>query len=349
MPSVVVLNQNNLVSNGLNDTFVYNFPNSVSFPHHEVAVQSVSIYYSWTNINSKLNNQNFKIYYPSNSAGAVSTGTNQVSTFSITLPEGQYEVADINSYIQFTCINAGFYMIDTNGGSTKNVYFIEALINPSRYAVQINTFGVPSSYYFTYSNGIWTGNAGTPYAGWTTPTNWTGFSSNIQGIFANTAMFLPPAFSSLFGYADNTTTFGNTTTYPSGQAPFTATPTLAQLQTSGTTATTYSYLSSTAPQLQPNSSVFLSLSNISNKYSVPNSIIYAINAAVAFGRQINIVPPQFAWNKLLNGTYNQLRLQILGLDYQPLTILDPNMTIVLVIRDTHEGLDDLQNKISGGK
>jgi hypothetical protein len=35
----------------------------------------------------------------------------------------------------------------------------------------------------------------------------------------------------------------------------------------------------------------------------------------------------------LSGTYNELRLQFLGTDLQPVTIKDPNMTILLAIKD----------------
>jgi hypothetical protein len=42
------------------------------------------------------------------------------------------------------------------------------------------------------------------------------------------------------------------------------------------------------------------------------------------------------WNKLIDGTYNQLTLNILGTNLQPLIINDPNMTILLTIRDKDE-------------
>ena len=60
MVATIVLNQSNIVPDGNNNTLVYKFPNSVSFPNHEIAVQSVNMFYSWTNINSApLANQNF--------------------------------------------------------------------------------------------------------------------------------------------------------------------------------------------------------------------------------------------------------------------------------------------------
>ena len=39
------------------------------------------------------------------------------------------------------------------------------------------------------------------------------------------------------------------------------------------------------------------------------------------------------WNRLIDGTYNELRVQLKGTDGQRLRINDPNMTILLTIRD----------------
>jgi hypothetical protein len=424
MVATIVLNQNNLVANGANNTFVYNFPNSVAFPHHEIAIQSVSIFYSWANIDITLANNTFTIYFPTNTAGAVSTGTSQISSYTITIPTGQYEITDLNALLQYYCIKQGWYLINSAG---QNVYFLEMFVNATRYAVQVNTFPLPASTNFTYSSGVWTGNAGTAYAGWTTPvantqsgiSGWNGFPTTSNsgstittltsgtistagvltatltagavistgvgnyvsqggtnylinsgsagtyqvsplpvstitltgtglnvisaGTLLNPCLAFPARFSTLVGFADNTQTRGTST----NGTISTSAPTIAQLDQTGTNK---SFLSSTAPQVQPNSSIYFSISNIENKYAIPNSIIFSLNPAVAFGLQINEYPPQFAWNKLLNGTYNNIRLQILGLDYQPLKILDPNMTIVLVIRDTKDnGLNEIVNQVQGGK
>jgi hypothetical protein len=349
MVATIVLNQNNLLANGQNNTFVYNYPSSVAFPHHEVAVQSISMFYSWANISSVLGNNTFTLYFPVNAAGIASSGAAQLNTYVIPIPDGQYEVTDLNALIQFYCVKNGLYLINASG---QNVYFVEMLINATRYAVQMNTFPLPSVTNFTYSagTGIWTGTAGTPYAGWTTPiasvsggiSAFQGFPSTSTTLY-NPALALPASFSTLLGFAANTQTLGAS----SSGVVSAAAPVIADLNQSGLNR---SYLSTIAPQVQPNSSIYFSISNIENKYAIPNSIIYSLNPAVAFGEQIVEYPPQFAWNKLLNGTYNQIRLQILGLNFQPLAILDPNMTIVLVIRDTRDhGLTDMVNQIQGGK
>jgi hypothetical protein len=42
------------------------------------------------------------------------------------------------------------------------------------------------------------------------------------------------------------------------------------------------------------------------------------------------------WNKLIDGTYNELRLTFLSPSLQPIFVNDPNMTILLTLRDKDE-------------
>lgn len=306
MVATIVLNQSNIVPNGLNNTLVYRFPNSVSFPNHEIAIQNISMYYAWENINaSPLANNTFSYDW-------VSGGT--TTTYSITIPSGLYEVADLNYYLQYEFIRNGTYLIN---GAGKNVYYAEFLINAQQYAVQINTFPVPTTLPSGFSVPV-----ADPASG---SAGWVGFPTTTF----NPSLSIPANFNKVLGFT-------------------TPTPFITGLNSG--VGTNLSFVSNTAPQVQPNSSIYLSLSNIANKYAIPNSIIYSLSPSVRFGSQINEYPPQFAWNKLLSGTYNELRLQFLGIDFSPLTILDPNMTIVLVIRDTKDfGLGDLGELKSGGK
>jgi len=307
MHSTIVINQSNLVPDGKNSSFVYKFPNSVQFPNHEIAVQQINMYYSWENINAvPLGNNTFSVKW----------GTLADSPYVI--PDGLYEVSDINRFLQFQFIQQGKYLINSSG---QNVYFAEFIVNPNLYAVQINTFPVPTAAGWTL-NGAgtqYTGNVGTPYEGWTTPladvasgtSAWVGF----QGAVFNPQVTIPNNLNKIFGF-----------TVPN--------PFVTALNTG--VGTNLSYVSNVAPQVQPNSSAYLAISNIANPYSSPSSILYSVTPSVAFGEQISINVPEFAYNRLLNGTYNELRLEILGIDFQRLTILDPNMTIILVIRDLKE-------------
>ena len=301
---VLILNSSNVVQDGKNSSLIYNFPNSVVLKDKYIAVSQVIMYYSWNNILATYQNNTF---YYTWTVGGVTT------TYTVLIPDGIYDIVDINAFLQWTMINNGHYLINANG---DNVYYVEMLVNPNRYAIQINTFMVPTAL----------------PAGWAQPGNYAGYPTTTQ----NPVITLPPQFSAIVGYAPiGGVNFSSNANIANAYVP----PTPASDATYWATKDgvgTISYLSNTAPNVQPNSSVYLSISNINNPYSQPSSIIYAITPTVSIGQQIVESPPNFMWNRMIDGTYNQLRVQILGIDKQPLEIQDPNMTIVLTIRDKDE-------------
>ena len=327
MVATIVFSQNNIVPSSLNkgnNQLAYQFPNSVSFPNHEIAVQNISMYYSWVNINaSTLGNNTF--YYLWN-VGSVSTPV------PVVLPDGLYEISTINKYLQFIMIANGHYLKDNT--NSVNVYFAEFLVNTQSYGVQINCFPIPSAFLVGASTNV-------TYLGvsYSTPSNWT----NPGTIFTPTITMCNPVtlvytnFYKVVGFPALWSSFNT-----NGGSPYTYTV------NSSTTATSQN--STTAPQVQPNPTLFFAISNIDNKYSNPSTIVYQMNADVAFGQLISITPPQFAFNKLLPGTYNGLRLSILGTNFQPIDILDPAMTITMVIKDRKDlSLSDALGQASGGK
>ena len=296
---VIVLNSSNVVQNGSNNTFVYNFPNSVVLKDKFIAVSQVSMYYAWFNITSNYLNNSFTYTW---TVGGVST------TYTINIPDGLYNITDINSFCQWTMINNGHYLID---GAGSNVYYFELLVNPNRYAIQLNTFQVPTSLPTGYSQ----------------PANFAGYPTQTF----NPIVTFPANFNKIVGYTAGFASNGNV-----NNAYVPPSPTVSNNYVAKDGAGTLSYLSNTYPDVQPNSSIFLAISNINNPYSQPSSIIYAISPTVAIGEQIVERPPNFMWNKMIDGTYNQLTVQFLGLDKSPIQLKDPNLTIILTIRDRDE-------------
>jgi hypothetical protein len=96
---------------------------------------------------------------------------------------------------------------------------------------------------------------------------------------------------------------------------------------------TDSYTSTITPQVQPNPTLLVTSSNIDNKYASPSSVIYSVTPTVAIGEQIIEKPPEFSWNKMIAGTYAELRISLTGTDNGPVVILDPNMTLIVAIRE----------------
>ena len=293
----IVLTSANVEGND-NNTFVYNFPNSVILKDKYIAVSSITMYYCWFNIRSSYNNTTFTYSW---TVGGVSTNYNVI------LPDGLYEIADINSYLQWTMIENGHYLIDTAG---DNVYYAELVVNPTRNKVQLNTYQVPTSL----------------PTGFTQPSGFAGYPTQTF----NPIITFTSEFNKIVGYT----------------AGFTSNPNIngAYVPPTGNNNNNWvakedqklSYLSNLIANVQPNSSIFMGISNINNPYSQPSSIIYSVVPNVAIGQQITERPPNFMWNKMIDGTYNQLRVQFLGLDKSPIPLTDPNLTIMLVIRDKDE-------------
>lgn len=298
---IIVFNQNNIVQNGLNSELVYKFPNSVIFKDKYIAVSSISMFYSWFNILSNYNNNIFTYTWTSGTTTTV---------YKINIPDGLYEISDINNFIQFTCIQNGTYWSSFG----NNYYPFELLVNANRYAVQLNTYLIPTAL---------------PTDS-TIPTNFPGWPTTEQ----NSVITFPAQFNKIVGYTANFQSNPNV-----GNAYVPTTPFKGNNYVAKLAGGQLSYLSNFSPEVQPNSNVLFNISNISNPYAIPSSVIYSLSPSVKIGEQISDVPPNFIWNKLIDGTYNELRLQLKGVDGQPLQINDPNMTILLTIRDKY----DLQN------
>jgi hypothetical protein len=157
----IVLNSSNLVANGRNDTFKYNFPSGATFKNAFVSIMQINMYNSIFNINGSLyNNNSFSIIFPTAST---------TYTLNVTLPNSYMAYSDINSYVQSLMIAQGLYLIN---GST-NVYFWNIQANPTLYSAQINEFSVPTivGTYTRPSSGVYSlGGTGLPTTAYTPQT-----------------------------------------------------------------------------------------------------------------------------------------------------------------------------------
>jgi hypothetical protein len=286
------MNSSNLVRDGRNNQMVYRFPSSVQFKKSSIAFVSCSIYYSWFNISSTLSNNVFT-YNWINGAG-VST------TYTIIIPDGLYEISTLNQYLQFIFIQNGHYLVNASG---QNVYYAEFIVNPARYAIQINTFLFPTALPSGFTNP-----ASVPFPPQT----------------FNPIITLPIRINEILGYVVN---FATNQNLNNAFVPPTS-PYVSKLANG-----TLSYISTSAPNVQPNNSLLFSMSNIDNAYASPTSILYTLVPNVNPGEIIVDRPPNYIWARMIDGTYNELRLIILGNDLQPIQINDPSITIVLAIRD----------------
>ena len=93
------------------------------------------------------------------------------------------------------------------------------------------------------------------------------------------------------------------------------------------------YSSSTAPIINPDSNIVVSVNGmINNPYSSPNSIIYSFGVSSGIGQQILEKPSQITMNSITAGSYSNLDVRLLNADtLLPIEIKDPEISIVFVI------------------
>jgi len=188
MSFTLVLNSQNVIGTG-NNTYKYDFiKGNFTIPENsEVMVANVQLPYSFYNITSAYNNNQFKLYFP--------TGSSTNNTYTITIPDGFYTTTSLNFYLQQFCITNGLYLVN---GSGQNVYYFSIQYNSYQYGNQIITTLVPTSL----------------PTGYTAPSNWVGYPTvsrtptleilnNNFGTFLGFTTGLYPALNTTSNYSAN--------------------------------------------------------------------------------------------------------------------------------------------------
>jgi hypothetical protein len=136
----VVINNTNWVSN---NTYKVQLSSTIDLNDYSVAVGQAFVYYSWYNINANpLNNNKFTLTIPKNGGS---------DTLNITIPDGAYNISDLNNFLQYTLIQGGYYI--TNNTTGLNTYYASFSISPTSYSVQFNTTPLPTSLPSGYTSG----------------------------------------------------------------------------------------------------------------------------------------------------------------------------------------------------
>jgi hypothetical protein len=140
MSYLILLNINNLVST---NQYRYKFSQPIDFSQYEIALGSISIYYSWKAITAQRQNNSFKIIWPTAAT---------IANYSLTLQDGTYSAADINNYLQYWSIQNNLYLINNTTGAYY--YFISCAENPSSYALQFTMLPVKNIAGYTAATGF---------------------------------------------------------------------------------------------------------------------------------------------------------------------------------------------------
>jgi len=276
MGKTIILTIANIEENSNNTKLVYNFPSGgYSFKNDMIAVLSIYQYFSIFNITSDYGNNTFSYVW--------FDGVEYI----ITIPDGYYEISDLNSYFQSIMIANTHYMTNSAG---QFIYFLEFIVNTSRYAVQINSYPLDTTIQST--NGY---------------------------ILPSGATWSVPATTTLSQFNVNTSGFGEVLGYEIGSYPDT------QVGSS-----TLSFLISKAPQITPYSSILVSCNLVNNRAVIPSNILTSYTPlGTSIGSLFTFEPNYLQFADVEDGQYTQLVLEFRDQLSRSIVIRDPNMLITL--------------------
>ena len=279
MPSIfpIILNSTNVVSDDDNSSYIYKFPRgSITLKNASIAVSQITLFYSWPNIDgAAYNNNKFQIEFPDDSAAGK-------TVYDVTIPDGNYTVEQINSYLQSFFIQNSKYLINSTTG--QHLYYFELLTNPTTYKIQLVTYQIPTALPTGYSEGGGPGSFHFPTV-----------SSYCKMIISNNN------FGSLLGFVPGTY---------SGDV-----------------------VSTKTPQMSPVSSVLVTCSLINNKFTNPNNIIYSfVSGSVEYGRMLSVTNQDIQYSNIADGFYNEVRINFIDNNFNPLNIKDTNLIIYLIVK-----------------
>ena len=276
MGKTIILTTANIEENSNNTKLVYNFPSGgYSFKNDMIAVLSIYQYFSIFNITSDYGNNSFSYVWFDG------------IEYTITIPDGYYEISDLNAYFQSIMIANTHYMTNSAG---QFIYFLEFLVNTSRYAVQINSYPLDTT-----------------------------IQSTNNYILPTGATWSVPATSTLSQFNINTTGFGEVLGYEIGSYPDTQVGSI-----------TISFLSSKAPQVTPYSSILVSCNLVNNRAVIPSNILTSYTPlGTSIGSLFTFEPNYLQFADVEDGQYTQLVLEFRDQLSRPIVIRDPNMLITL--------------------
>jgi len=264
------------------NSFAIQFPNVIDLSNFSVGVGSAFLYFSWYNINgTTLNNNVFQLNVPG------------MSTQTITINSGSYEIADLNNYLQYWFIQNGLYI--TNNTTGLNKYYASFTISPTSYKIQLNTSVIESAL----------------------PSGYTSGGANMTNAFTNSGGLKHMQFTILSSNNFKDILGVNPGTYP---ASATGNP------------STYTKESDYIPNVQPISAVQMRLSCAYNPFSANSNLIHVFtNGDTRIGEQIDASPLEIMYVPC-SGSHKEIVLSLYDQAGRVLELLDPNVVIKILFK-----------------
>jgi hypothetical protein len=213
------------------------------------------------------------------------------TVYNCTMPDGYYDFSAINLNIQYNLVKNKLYLQNTTNAS-QVLYYISVSANTIQYASEININHLPSTLPTGYQ--IPTG------ATWSMPTNAT-----------YPQLILSSGLRKLFGFKEQTS-------FPLSQS-------------AGPMPVNVGFISDTFPILSPIFTYMLTCNMISSNVSPVPTLFYQIPLTKSFGSLISETVIDQTGLSINSSIYNFIEITLLDQDYNTLSLIDPELTISVVI------------------
>jgi hypothetical protein len=98
-------------------------------------------------------------------------------------------------------------------------------------------------------------------------------------------------------------------------------------------STNVQYLSTSTPVISPVDSLILTCNLINSKYSVPNNILFTVPITTSLGTIIQVGISSIVFNDILPQNFRTLEITIFDQLFNPVVLLDKELTLTLVIQE----------------
>lgn len=137
----LIISKKNLVA-GTTNTYRYDFSSNVDMGNIDIGLGSASVWFSWRNITASKNNNKFSIIHPTNAGN---------TTLNFTIPDGGYNIADVDNFLRYSLISAGYYI--QNNTTNEQIVYAKLQVNPSTYSCEFVCYPMPTSLPSGYTAG----------------------------------------------------------------------------------------------------------------------------------------------------------------------------------------------------
>ncbi len=93
------------------------------------------------------------------------------------------------------------------------------------------------------------------------------------------------------------------------------------------------YISTSTPKISPVDSLILTCNLVNSKYSVPNNILFSVAITTALGTIIQPSISSIVFNDILPQNFSTLEITIFDQLFNPVVLLDKELTLTLVIQE----------------